>query len=177
MITQWNTYPPFDLHVLSTPPAFVLSQDQTLQKNARFSSFEINISNFALHSQFLFPHFTTSAYGVPEKSLFNLNSFAWQMLISLSWTFGIEKNIISFLTIKVYILRWIVLRRNTCNSCLNSLRLFIRLKQDCSSPHFTTSAHGVPERIFPLGTSSYLLNALLIYHTSKLMSTLFSKFF
>ena len=24
---------PFDLHVLSTPPAFVLSQDQTLQKN------------------------------------------------------------------------------------------------------------------------------------------------
>ena len=23
----------FDLHVLSTPPAFVLSQDQTLQKN------------------------------------------------------------------------------------------------------------------------------------------------
>ena len=24
---------PFDLHVLSTPPAFVLSQDQTLQLN------------------------------------------------------------------------------------------------------------------------------------------------
>src|SRR5215211_5686164 len=24
---------PFDLHVLSTPPAFVLSQDQTLQQN------------------------------------------------------------------------------------------------------------------------------------------------
>ena len=24
-------YSPFDLHVLSTPPAFVLSQDQTLQ--------------------------------------------------------------------------------------------------------------------------------------------------
>ena len=24
---------PFDLHVLSTPPAFVLSQDQTLRKN------------------------------------------------------------------------------------------------------------------------------------------------
>ena len=24
---------PFDLHVLSTPPAFVLSQDQTLHKN------------------------------------------------------------------------------------------------------------------------------------------------
>ena len=26
---------PFDLHVLSTPPAFVLSQDQTLQKNMK----------------------------------------------------------------------------------------------------------------------------------------------
>ena len=26
---------PFDLHVLSTPPAFVLSQDQTLQKNQK----------------------------------------------------------------------------------------------------------------------------------------------
>ena len=24
--------PPFDLHVLSTPPAFILSQDQTLNK-------------------------------------------------------------------------------------------------------------------------------------------------
>ena len=26
---------PFDLHVLSTPPAFVLSQDQTLHKKGR----------------------------------------------------------------------------------------------------------------------------------------------
>ena len=29
---RWRAFP-FDLHVLSTPPAFVLSQDQTLQKN------------------------------------------------------------------------------------------------------------------------------------------------
>jgi hypothetical protein len=28
---------PFDLHVLSTPPAFVLSQDQTLQTKIRKS--------------------------------------------------------------------------------------------------------------------------------------------
>ena len=27
---------PFDLHVLTTPPAFVLSQDQTLRKNEEF---------------------------------------------------------------------------------------------------------------------------------------------
>ena len=31
VFTEINT--PFDVHVLSTPPAFVLSQDQTLQKN------------------------------------------------------------------------------------------------------------------------------------------------
>jgi hypothetical protein len=29
---------PFDLHVLSTPPAFVLSQNQTLRKNGRFQN-------------------------------------------------------------------------------------------------------------------------------------------
>lgn len=35
VFTEINT--PFDLHVLSTPPAFVLSQDQTLQKKNYFS--------------------------------------------------------------------------------------------------------------------------------------------
>ena len=34
VFTEINT--PFDLHVLSTPPAFVLSQDQTLQKKLFF---------------------------------------------------------------------------------------------------------------------------------------------
>ena len=34
VLTEINT--PFDLHVLSTPPAFVLSQDQTLQKKLFF---------------------------------------------------------------------------------------------------------------------------------------------
>ena len=52
VFTEINT--PFDLHVLSTPPAFVLSQDQTLQKNYfsknRFGSLlsvlkEINLGN------------------------------------------------------------------------------------------------------------------------------------
>ena len=33
----------FDLHVLSTPPAFILSQDQTLLKNVYF----VNIRDFA----------------------------------------------------------------------------------------------------------------------------------
>ena len=30
-------FDPFDLHVLGTPPAFILSQDQTLRKNIAFS--------------------------------------------------------------------------------------------------------------------------------------------
>ena len=35
---------PFDLHVLSTPPAFILSQDQTLVKSVCFQS-RITTSN------------------------------------------------------------------------------------------------------------------------------------
>ena len=31
---------PFDLHVLGTPPALILSQDQTLQKDFPFKGFE-----------------------------------------------------------------------------------------------------------------------------------------
>ncbi len=41
-------HPPFDLHVLGTPPAFILSQDQTLRKN--FISFEISF-NFTVYSK------------------------------------------------------------------------------------------------------------------------------
>ena len=38
--------PPFDLHVLSTPPAFILSQDQTLDLN--FDLVKINLGCFNL---------------------------------------------------------------------------------------------------------------------------------
>ena len=33
---ELRTRTPLDLHVLGTPPAFVLSQDQTLRKNFKF---------------------------------------------------------------------------------------------------------------------------------------------
>ena len=33
-------YIPFDLHVLSTPPAFILSQDQTLMLNKEIASLD-----------------------------------------------------------------------------------------------------------------------------------------
>jgi hypothetical protein len=32
LIQRASSLSPFDLHVLSTPPAFILSQDQTLRK-------------------------------------------------------------------------------------------------------------------------------------------------
>ena len=38
------TNPPFDLHVLGTPPAFILSQDQTLRKKF-FTSFDVVASS------------------------------------------------------------------------------------------------------------------------------------
>ena len=36
--TKVNNMLPLDLHVLGTPPAFILSQDQTLHKNVLFSN-------------------------------------------------------------------------------------------------------------------------------------------
>src|SRR5690606_19373243 len=36
---------PLDLHVLGTPPAFILSQDQTLHKNVVFNTTRLNIHN------------------------------------------------------------------------------------------------------------------------------------
>ena len=48
---------PFDLHVLGTPPAFILSQDQTLRKLFGFSSvFTILLLRCALSAGFLFAH-------------------------------------------------------------------------------------------------------------------------
>ena len=46
----------FDLHVLSTPPAFVLSQDQTLYNivSKRFSPFKSIIESFIMTSFLLF---------------------------------------------------------------------------------------------------------------------------
>ena len=43
---------PFDLHVLSTPPAFVLSQNQTLRE--KFA--QNQATGLAIHSDRLLPH-------------------------------------------------------------------------------------------------------------------------
>ena len=56
-------YTPFDLHVLSTPPAFVLSQDQTLQ----ISFLELN----ALHGYSVFKdlRFRAGSRPAPQHNL------------------------------------------------------------------------------------------------------------
>jgi hypothetical protein len=40
---QTNPRIPFDLHVLSTPPAFILSQDQTLRKKVYYDSVVVTV--------------------------------------------------------------------------------------------------------------------------------------
>src|SRR2546421_10335004 len=40
---------PFDLHVLGTPPAFVLSHDQTLRRKCLFSQMGLLAMELALH--------------------------------------------------------------------------------------------------------------------------------
>ena len=69
------TSSPFDLHVLGTPPAFILSQDQTLRKNflALFSEFffygyfELNdwfffLSLFSCQGAFFFEGYILAAF-------------------------------------------------------------------------------------------------------------------
>ena len=78
---------PFDLHVLSTPPAFVLSQNQTLQKYfvltvykpAKLTVFVISRTPacFACSAQFslLFSNDSTSAFTLTLSLLFSKRSF------------------------------------------------------------------------------------------------------
>ena len=49
---DWKELPPsasFDLHVLSTPPAFILSQDQTLQLNSASLATRLNFESDFWH--------------------------------------------------------------------------------------------------------------------------------
>jgi hypothetical protein len=49
------------LHVLGTPPAFILSQDQTLRKK-NMSSLRMFVSLFLLHSKEVFTGLSVSSY-------------------------------------------------------------------------------------------------------------------
>src|SRR5690625_2782428 len=46
--------PALDLHVLGTPPAFVLSQDQTLQRKLTFGIFKSIVALVQIRTGFLF---------------------------------------------------------------------------------------------------------------------------
>ena len=49
---SFNQGAPFDLHVLSTPPAFILSQDQTLYKNKFYRALHSSLSSKFLKTRF-----------------------------------------------------------------------------------------------------------------------------
>ena len=78
----------FDLHVLGMPPAFILSQDQTLQKNLFFRSFEL-VYFFVLPS---FSNYLTFCSVFRDHSLFaflflQTAPLIYQILFSLSTHF------------------------------------------------------------------------------------------
>ena len=80
----WRTTP-FDLHVLSTPPAFILSQDQTLKKSLLvmvidyfiIDNINVNVLPFPkIYCSYLDSF--NSEYSLCSKSLRDLqSSFAW----------------------------------------------------------------------------------------------------
>ena len=77
----------FDLHVLSTPPAFVLSQDQTLYKmvSKRLSPFKSN--HRVIYHDFIYFSFIVAAFGRIDYSLFTHNFVASLVKSSLRWCF------------------------------------------------------------------------------------------
>ena len=74
---------PLDLHVLGTPPAFVLSQDQTLSFNplcltglpAKFNSFGITVSCLRYSCSVSFSRFS-AAFAFAPCDLYILSPFA-----------------------------------------------------------------------------------------------------
>ena len=82
---------PFDLHVLGTPPAFVLSQDQTLElKSSHASAFRLPRAHFFSGLEFLLISklLFDSLAGLPARSvILELPSpFLLSLVLSLSCT-------------------------------------------------------------------------------------------
>ena len=77
----------FDLHVLSTPPAFVLSQDQTLYKmvSKRLSPFKSN--HRVIYHDFIYFSFIVAAFDRIDYGLFTHNFVASLVKSSLRWCF------------------------------------------------------------------------------------------
>ena len=77
----------FDLHVLSTPPAFVLSQDQTLYKmvSKQLSLFKSN--HRVIYHDFIYFYFIVAAFSRIDYGLFTHNFVASLVKSSLRWCF------------------------------------------------------------------------------------------
>ena len=60
-----NPYSPFDLHVLSVPPAFVLSQDQTLYKSCISISVSTELRSLFNNACVITAHFYTLCLSFP----------------------------------------------------------------------------------------------------------------
>ena len=66
-VTGASPGPSFDLHVLSMPPAFVLSQDQTLKLNSRTKSREL-LRAILVHKRFELPRKECTLQTVPDRA-------------------------------------------------------------------------------------------------------------
>ena len=60
-----NPYSPFDLHVLSVPPAFVLSQDQTLYKSCISINISVELRSLFNNACVITVHFYTLCLSFP----------------------------------------------------------------------------------------------------------------
>ena len=63
---------PFDLHVLGTPPAFVLSQDQTLHKSYIMKNLDGSLKNLFVLIQFALPNVFVLKTSTAHLAYFNL---------------------------------------------------------------------------------------------------------
>ena len=71
--------PALDLHVLGTPPAFVLSQDQTLHKSVHILAFRSKLLTFLKKSKFLFLKHTWLFCSVFKEQFVRRNKLFYQI--------------------------------------------------------------------------------------------------
>ena len=88
-----NPYSPFDLHVLSVPPAFVLSQDQTLYKSCISISVSTELRSLFNNACVITAHFYTLCLSFPffkgiSRVVTYLHCSIFKMLFCVSLSCG-----------------------------------------------------------------------------------------
>ena len=89
----WQRITPFDLHVLSTPPAFILSQDQTLV--IKFFPVQNNLSGYSFRSYCFFRLSVSGSFPqrdltLTDRSLKFLRIFRVALLFSFQGSAGLS---------------------------------------------------------------------------------------